>query len=219
MKLYPKNSKSVAEIRKFVVIVYLVGIIGFVIPLTRELFKFLTPYILLVSVYLLAIYHKGWSKKELSLFLVIYMAGFLIEALGVNTGIVFGHYSYGKGLGLKILNTPVIIGINWLFLSYTCVSVSNYLVKSPTIRFLMAPALMLALDSALEQVAPVLDMWSWSHGQVPVRNYIAWLLLATLFTALIRVFKINTRNPLSIILLGSQFLFFIALIVIYHIAQ
>ena len=80
------------------------------------------------------------------------MAGFLIEALGVNTGIIFGHYSYGKGLGLKIFNTPVIIGINWLFLSYTCVSVSNYLVKSPTIRFLMAPALMLALDSALEQV-------------------------------------------------------------------
>jgi putative membrane protein len=44
--------------------------------------------------------------------LIIAVAGFFIEAIGVNTGLIFGNYVYKTTLGWKFLETPLIIGVN-----------------------------------------------------------------------------------------------------------
>ncbi len=214
MNLYPKNSLPVGEVQKFLVIFYIVGTLGFLIPISKEFFVKITPFALLLNTYLLAIYHNDYPKKTLISFSFIYFFGFLIEAVGVGTGQVFGSYKYGSGLGPKVLETPLLIGLNWLFLSYTSCSVVDALRVSQRVGYILPALLMLCYDSVLEQVAPKMDMWSWRDGVVPLQNYVVWFLLALVFTSLIRVMKVDTRNPLSLVVLLCQFVFLIILMII-----
>jgi putative membrane protein len=57
---------------------------------------------------------------------LIAVAGFFIEAIGVNTGLIFGNYVYKTTLGWKFLETPLIIGVNWILLTCSVVySIEN----------------------------------------------------------------------------------------------
>ena len=90
---------------------YFVGIVGLLLPLTNALFLQLTPFALaLSSLALVIFYDEKISKKAILVFAGIYATSFVIEAIGVNTGLIFGNYIYGNGLGTKLFNTPLIIG-------------------------------------------------------------------------------------------------------------
>ncbi len=214
MSLYPRNSLPVAEVQKFLMIFYIVGTLGFLIPTTRELFVKITPLALLLNTYLLAVYHNDYSKKAVIAFLLIYLLGFIIEAIGVGTGYVFGSYEYGMGLGAKVFQTPLLIGVNWLFLSYATCSVVDCLRVPKLLGYVLPALMMLCYDSVLEQVAPKIDMWSWRDGVVPMQNYIVWFLLALVFTSLIRIMRVATKNPLSFVVLMCQFVFLLILMII-----
>ena len=214
MNLYPKNRISVSEVKKFVVIFYIVGTLGFLIPYTKDIFIAITPFALLLNVYLLALYHKKYSARDVVIFALIFVFGFLIEVIGVNTGLIFGDYQYGSGLGLKLFETPLLIGINWLFLTYASVSVLTSFKLNKLLIVVLAPLAMLVYDFVLEQVAPKMDMWSWFDNSVPISNFIAWYGIAFVFAGLLTLFKINTENPLSKILLLCQFVFLFFLMLI-----
>ena len=214
MNLYPKSYIPVGEVQKFLVIFYIVGTLGFLIPMTKDLFVKMTPYALLLNTYLLAVYHKGYSKRTIIAFSLIYLLGFLIEAVGVKTGIVFGSYEYGLGLGPKVIETPLLIGLNWLFLSYASCSIVDSLRAHKLFAYVLPALMMLCYDNVLEQVAPKMDMWSWRDGIVPMQNYVVWFILALVFTSFIRVMKVDTKNPLSIVLLLCQFVFLTILMLI-----
>lgn len=209
--LYPKNKLPVKEVQKFILIFYVVGIIGFLLPWTKNLFVTITPLALLLGIYLLAIYHTPYTKKALFSFAFIFLAGFFLEVVGVHTGKIFGTYAYGNGLGIKILNTPLLIGVNWLFLTYTSISIVALFIKKEALIILSASSLMLVYDLFLEQVAPKMDMWSFKDLTVPLNNYIAWFVFASLFITLLRVVKINTKNPVAPFLFMAQLVFFIFL--------
>lgn len=217
MNIYPKNKISVFEVKKFIVIFYIVGTLGFLIPFTKDFFIAITPFALILSTYLLAIYHEKYTKKIVFVFLLIYLLGFLVELIGVNTGLIFGDYKYGSGLGFKIFGTPLLIGINWLFLTYTSVSILSSFKLNSVLTVIFAPFLMLIYDIVLEQVAPKMDMWDWQNASVPIANYIAWYLIALVFAGFLKVFKINTENPMSKILLLSQFVFLFFLMLFFKI--
>ena len=114
--------------KRFVVVFYIVGVVGFGLKISQDIFQSLTAYSLLLCLYLLAVYHENYTRKELGVFLLIYLLGFGVELLGVNTGLIFGNYNYGDGLGFKVLGTPLMIGVNWLFLIY-CIGVVIHKIK------------------------------------------------------------------------------------------
>ncbi len=212
MELYPKNKIPITEIKKFTIIFYIVGLLGFIIPFTKSFFIFITPFALLLNFYLLAIFHENYTLKDVQIFLLIFLLGYTIEVIGVKTGLIFGNYTYGKALGIKLLETPLLVGINWLFLSYASLTIAeNFKIKNWLTVFI-APALMLSYDIILEQVAPKMDMWNWQYSEVPIKNYIAWYIIAFCFVLIIKAFKIKTKNPLSVILSICQFVFFALLI-------
>lgn len=207
-----KGKLKEKEVRKFIVIFYCVGTLGFLIPFTNPFFKTLIPYALLLNFFVLFYFHKVQKlKAEMTIFSVIFLLGLLIEILGAQTKIIFGDYVYGKGLGVKILDTPLIIGLNWLFLSYTSASIANKFKINAILQVIVASFLMLFYDLILEQVAPHLNMWSWKNGVIPLQNYLVWFILAIVFNTLIKVSKINTKNPVALIIFGCQFLFFVVL--------
>lgn len=219
MNIYPKNALPVTEVRKFIIIFYSIGILGFLIPWSRNIFIAITPFALLLSSYLLAIYHNKYYKKDIAVFLTIFVLGFFIEVVGVNTGLIFGSYNYGEALGIKLFNTPLLIGLNWLFLTYTASSISEKIVRQRVLQIMIAPSLMLIYDLILEQLAPKMDMWNWQAQSVPVKNYMAWWIIGFLFVALIKAVKIDTKNPLAAILFICQLLFFIVMFVVFNLFQ
>lgn len=208
MKLYPKNSVALADVKRFVAIFYIVGTLGFLIPTTRSLFVLITPIALLVGSYLLLLYHPHYTSKTILSFIIIALLGFFVEVLGVKTGLVFGNYAYGRALGVKLLDTPLLIGLNWLFLSYSCYSIVWKLKINGWIRLFTAPLLMLTYDIFLEQVAPKTEMWYWENASPSIRNYVAWYIVGFVFTALLLVCKVDTSNKLAKLLFFSQLLFF-----------
>lgn len=48
--------------------------------------------------------------------LIAFIVGMVAEGLGVNYGLIFGHYQYGEALGWKIEGVPFLIGVNWAIL-------------------------------------------------------------------------------------------------------
>lgn len=200
----------------FFVIFYLVGIAGMLVPFTFPLFMKLIPLALLLSTLGVLFFHAEYSAKTWLVFLSIYLAGFFIEVAGVNTGKIFGHYTYGKSLGISVFNTPLIIGINWLLLVYLTTSTVEVLKAGSGIKVLLASAIMLVYDIIIEPLAPQLDMWTWADNKIPLQNYLTWFILALVFTSLVKIVSIKIRNQLAPVLLICQLLFFIVLRITFY---
>jgi putative membrane protein len=194
----------------------LVGIAGFLFPSTRHIFNRLTPLALLLSAGFLIWFHQPkFTKKMLVVFGIIFIFSFLVEAIGVKTGLIFGEYIYGNGLGLKLFETPLMIGLNWLMLIYCTQIIAERISEDQTIRLFFAPFLMVIYDLVLEQAAPLLGMWSWAGGKIPVQNYVAWYLLAFLFHLLLQKTKTEFLNKMAIPVFVIQFLFFVVLVLYF----
>lgn len=219
MSLYPKSVLPIAEVRKFILIFYLVAVLGFLIPWTHSVFVAIIPYALLLSVYLLGLYHERYSVKDIVVFFEIALMGFFVEVVGVNTGAVFGRYVYGDALGPKVLDTPLLISLNWLFLTYAAYSVSQRVSGLWFVQVLLTPTLLLLYDLVLEQIAPLMDMWSWENSVVPFKNYLAWWVIGLVFTFSLRFFRVESKNPLALILFFTQFLFFVILFFAFNLFQ
>lgn len=198
------------------IVFYSVGLALYFMPLTYNVFILITPFTLvLVSVAVFS-HHKEWNVKTIAVFASIFILSIIIEIIGVATGKLFGVYAYGKGLGFKIADVPVIIGLNWVFLTYASnVIISKYTSKNIPI-IVGAASLMVLYDILLEKAAPLMDMWGFSKNDPPINNYVAWFLLALVFNWVIQKFKINTDNRPARWLFFVQFGFFIIL-VIHHI--
>ena len=194
---------------RILLLFYAVGVAGMIVPATSALFRQLIPWALLLSFVVLGVFHQGRvSAKQLMVFVFIYLAGFAVEAVGVNTGLIFGQYVYGNGLGLNLLGTPLIIGLNWLYMVYSTAAIMNKYKIAHWLRIPIAAALMLLYDLVLEQVAPALDMWHWANGQIPLQNYGAWFLMALFFHSIIALLKIKIKNRMASLILACQFVFF-----------
>jgi bisanhydrobacterioruberin hydratase len=192
----------------FFVVFYLVGLAGTLVPHTFLLFLKLIPFALLLSFVALFIFHEdGITLKTAICFLLIYLVSFFTEAIGVRTGLIFGQYAYGSSLGIKLFETPLIIGINWFFLVYTTAALIDRFLMPSWIKVLMASTLMLVYDVVLEQLAPILDMWHWKNEIVPMQNYLVWFALALVFQTVLKFMNVKIQNKLALLILICQFLY------------
>ncbi len=199
----------------FFVIFYVVGIAGMLLPFSFPLFVKLIPIALLLSSVALVFFHRTFNTKTWAVFISIYLIGFFVEVVGVNTGLIFGEYSYGESLGIKAFNTPLIIGLNWLLLVYITASVIEKFNLPAPVKVILSASFMLGYDLIIEQIAPLLDMWNWQNKMVPLKNYLAWFFLALMFHIAIQAFDIKTKNKLAPVILVCQVLFFLILLIYF----
>jgi uncharacterized membrane protein len=196
-----------------VLIVYTVGFFGLCSESWRQVFAPLTPVVILLSSLALLLEHKVWPGFKFYIAcIVVFLAGYFAEVAGVYTGLVFGHYNYGAGLGPVVFGVPPIIGLNWLVLTF-CFSLIFAAGKS-LVRKIAAAAAMVCLDVAIEYSAPHLDMWHWHGGSIPLQNYAAWFVLSFVFISLLSPFLLRSKNWFASRLMAAQFLFF-AMLSIY----
>lgn len=193
------------------IIVYMVGIVSVLLGHAESL-MLLTPYNLLFATGLLLYNAEGFDKKYGIWLLVVMLAGFFVEVLGIKTGLIFGDYAYGEGLGWKWLDVPLIIGMNWGVLVFGTAALIHKLPVAKPLKAAIAATLMVSYDIFLEPVAVRFDFWTWAGATIPLQNYIAWWIIA--FLMLLGAFSIvkNLRNRLAVYVLLIQTLFFILLI-------
>jgi putative membrane protein len=158
-------------------------------------------------------FHPVNERALLVYALVVFVCGFLIEWVGVETGRIFGSYFYGNNLGIKLFDVPLIIGINWLLLSYCSSVIASNIIgnKNAVLLSAIGALLMVLVDFFIEQRAPDFDFWYWQNNVVPLQNYTAWFAFAFAFNFLFFKLHINNKNPIAPVLYLLQLLFFVAL--------
>jgi putative membrane protein len=195
---------------------YMVGIIGLSLDRTRSVFQALVPFTLLFSLYFLWLFNERADMKIYLTGLGICLLGYLVESVGVNTGVIFGDYIYGQTLGIKLWNTPLMIGINWLLLIYSCWTLTGIFTGNRWLRYLSGSALMVLYDIALEPVATRVDMWNWYDKPVPFQNYIGWFFISMILFIILDRSVGNVKNKIASALFIIQFMFFIVLNIIFY---
>ncbi len=175
-----------------------------------------------------------WTQQQKNSYyyffvVIVAVAGFAVEVIGVNTSLLFGNYSYGKVLGVKFKNVPVLISLNWFIIIYCCgITVHTLLTsvidkvaaqtKTPPLIVKVisiitdGATLAVLFDWLMEPVAIKLGFWQWKgNGAIPVYNYICWALISLLLLIVFHVLPFNKQNKFAINLLLIQFMFFLLL--------
>ncbi len=192
-------------------VIYLVGGLAYYYLPTRALIISLTPINLLFCLVLLLLAHGTIARKQILVFGLIALLGFFVELIGVATGVVFGSYTYGPVLGLKLFDTPIMIGINWIMLIYAIYSMFPDWQRNWLFPFFGA-SLMVIYDLLLEYFAIKIGLWSWAQDVIPIKNYIAWYIISVVLFFIMQLSKQRISNPLSKYVLLAQLLFFIVVL-------
>ena len=192
-------------------ILHVVGVLGIGLGLRPEMAGL--SWITLIVITGLMIWNRTEKGSDFYRYLsIVFALGLSIEIIGVATGYPFGSYVYGESLGWKVLNVPFVLGLNWWILVYSSIHLSAFLTKKPILRMLLAPALMLGLDSLIEPLSSQLDFWYWENSSAPLQNFLSWYLISLFFTWMyFKYFEIEKTNTVAIAAFLVQVLFFAGL--------
>lgn len=188
---------------------YAVGLLLFMIAFTRPVFIALIPLSLLLVIALILYHHQPWNVKTVLLFAMIYAVSFFLEMVGVNTGMIFGPYIYDRGLGWQLNGTPLIIGLNWLYLVYASRSIAGQITRKSFFRIGIGAVLMIIYDLIMEWVAPSMQMWHFEGGYPTVSNFLAWFFTAFIFHSGFEILRIPVCNHAARWLFLIQIVFFL----------
>ena len=192
----------------FLLVTHAAGVIGLLVPSSRTLFQWATPFHLLMTVALLLYFHSDWRISFRVLIGGVMLIGYWVEVIGVHTSLIFGDYTYDTTLGIKVLDVPLMIAVNWLLLTYICGSVCSRLSGNVFYKVVLAALIMVGLDYLIEPVAIAYDFWHWTTTTPPLHNYLGWLAVALLVQALFFGLSFRKANPLALPVLVIQIAFF-----------
>ena len=171
----------------FISVIHLAGIIG--IYFFESTFFLRTSSVSILIPLFLFCYRSNLTNKDVFLFASIFVIGYTAEFLGVNYQILFGDYSYGRSLGIKLFEVSLIIGCNWLLLALISQALIKRIFSNGWLIIIFSSLLMVFIDIYIEPVAPLLDFWEFKENIVPFSNYRDWFVVA-----LIIQFILSYRN-------------------------
>lgn len=198
-----------------VVLIVLNVLLGMRIPFTVD---FLLGYVgaLLVFVIWHAILTKGW-KRSLIMFGLSFIVAFTAEAMGVNFGLVFGHYYYTRMLGVSLFGVPLLAALAWEPIVYAAFCISDMLSTreaslSPLFKHKPSPVWAAAIgalattawDLMIDPIAVSQGWWVWVDGGpyvpyvsngVPIQNFLGWLGVAFVINLIYRKIADGIDQP------------------------
>ena len=136
-----------------------------------------------------------------------FVLGFVVEWIGINTGVLFGDYEYGKVLGPQIGGVPLIIGANWVMVLAGACSLCDRPGADYRQKIIAAALLATAFDWLMEPVAVKLGYWTWADGFIPFFNYVCWAGISIPIAS--AWYRLHLRaNHFAVALLWIQAVFF-----------
>ena len=141
-------------------------------------------YAIYMTSYIVAIAILGIEHRKLPLILPLgFAVGLAFEILGVSTGLPFGRYRYVALDTARVLDVPVVVPVMWGVFSATAYLAARPFARGPWL-VLLASALMVILDLALDPAMTSWRAWVWEGGWgpawqgVPLSNFLGWLLVS-----------------------------------------
>ena len=200
---------STSKVSVFVIwLFHVCGMIGISYG-NKDLFLSFTPVNLIISFFLLFVNQIQITQRELLSVFTIFLIGMICEILGVNYGYIFGDYVYLDNLGTKVFGVPILIGINWIILTFITGSISSYIFKKNLKFSILSGAIfMILLDLIIEPVAPLLGFWIFDLPSVPLQNYVGWFLIGLATQFIYQKFVVDKEISFSANLLLANIVFF-----------
>jgi bisanhydrobacterioruberin hydratase len=138
--------------------------------------------------------------------------GFAAEIIGVNTGLLFGSYSYGSVLGVGIFGVPFLVTALWALVMTSLWSITGGMKSTKRIAVVVAMAV--AYDSVLEHFAVRFGLWAWA-GSIPLTNALGWAVVSVIVGVVFVRRKVELRkNNFLTMVLPAQIIFFVSLILL-----
>lgn len=181
------------------IIIHIVGVIGLNLSISREYFQQLSEFNLFLSALFVFFFHPTHNKSFLKFCISVFTVGMLVEIIGVKTGFPFGNYYYSNVLKIQLLSVPIIIGINWVILTYSTAIIAQKVFHSKVARLITGAGLMVGLDIILEHFAVKHNLWIWENSHYPeISNFIGWFIIALLTHFLYQYTIDNSENKMAV---------------------
>jgi bisanhydrobacterioruberin hydratase len=205
------------------------GIVGILLDIYKDFFIGATAFNLLLMFVLLLWTQRSPGVHFFLFMAIVILAGIGVEIIGVNTGVLFGQYSYGTVLGYKWMGVPLLIGINWFIAIYCCgITIHSFLQRviraaavnsdtpAKTIKALSVvvdgATLAVFFDWVMEPVAVKMGFWQWGgNGSIPSFNYVCWFGISLLLLTCFHFLQFKKSNKFAVHLLLIQVMFFLIL--------
>ncbi|RKR85340.1 putative membrane protein [Mucilaginibacter gracilis] len=205
----PPGLKKATIAITIIILFHIVGLVGFFIPAIQPLFLKIVPFHLLLMFAVVVYSHQVFNKKLVAFIAITFVLGFAAEWVGVHLHLIFGNYFYGKTLGLKLFDIPLMIGVNWFLLIYcTGVFMQYSGIKNLNLRVILGAVVLVLLDVLIEPIAIRFDYWHWAGLTAPGQNYLGWFILSGLMLGIFEAFKFSRQSSVGAVLLIAQYVFF-----------
>lgn len=206
-----KNKKLKIFAILWIVAVHFFGILG--VYFLPDWFLPATPLVILISATVVFLRYEKYRESRLVAFIVIVILAFVVEVYGVQTGNLFGTYSYGNNLGWKLFGVPLIIGVNWAALIMVAQQITTHYIgiNSRFFSAISVGVLMTTFDLLLEVLAPQFDFWSFTNmNYAPIENFLGWFVVSFCF-GLFSFSHFRNQNKTAVLYGIAQLVFFMAL--------
>jgi putative membrane protein len=181
------------------IIIHIVGVVGLNLSISQDFFRKLSELNLFLSALFVFFFHPFYNKSFIKFCLSVFTVGMLVEIVGVKTGLPFGHYYYSDVLKIQLLSVPIIIGINWVVLTYSTAIIAQKVFQNKVARLITGAGLMVGLDIILEHFAVKHNLWIWENSHYPeITNFIGWFVIALLTHFLYQHTIDNSENKMAV---------------------
>ena len=191
----------------------LAGVVQYALGLTYVLS--LTPVVIGILAALTVWFWDAPAKNRVYLAVTAIIIGMIVEIIGVNSGLIFGNYSYGPLLGLKIFGVPLLIGITWLLVTLSAWQIVSFSNLGKFAKIIVAAGLVVMFDLVLEQFATAYSLWAWQDAVIPLKNYITWFVVGAVIVTLYEYFaKQKLPSIIGAAMLPLMALFFWLMLIV-----
>ncbi|MFN0047491.1 MAG: carotenoid biosynthesis protein [Cytophagales bacterium] len=204
----PLNTNEKVRIG-ILLVLHLVGIVGYNLPTYRALFQLVTPlHLLIITIVLLS--EKAVLNQGFALFFALaFLIGYGAEVFGVKSGMLFGYYQYTNVLGIKVLDVPIALGLLWAATAYAANEIANKLINGVVFKVILAASIMVLFDYTLEPFAIHAQLWQWNSVSIPNYNYVSWFMVALVLSIIYQNTVKISFNKVSPYFLLIQVAFFL----------
>lgn len=202
-----------------IILCFLAGLILLIPCVLRDYGLFLSaPLFVFISLLLLyELLQQASQKVKFSIYvLFVFSSSLLFEIIAFKNGKIVGRFNYCEQIWLKFAGIPVTMGLKWFIMiaasNATTVITAHYLkIRSIHLRIFLAGGFLVLLYYFMEPVGMFLNYWSWSDGYVPVKSYLAWLILGVFYLYILHFFRIEIKGRLLVTSYLVFILYFMAM--------
>ena len=155
------------------------------------------------------LYFAWGGRLTLKVAGIVFLFTLGAEILGSSTGFPFGAYAYTDKLQPQLGHVPLLVPMAWFMMLPSAWAIAQHYRQKMWLFVLISALSLTAWDLLLDPQMVHWDLWQWERNGlyfgIPLTNFVGWLLVAALLTALIRP-KTVPAIPLLIVYSITWFL-------------